>query len=416
MVRVNKPEQERVNRLRARKLRGTHPKHHVTRAKSFENPSDFLNTLNKLFGCLFLRHECNLYSAPLYLGTNCTDQGQLGRFRLGGGTLKLHVAAGCCVVYAAVGGMACAQPSLHLGLSPPARAPASEFVAFSQIPIVPAFLNFFLGNQKSGDKASGDNDVSSETGFGTPQASSILPKGRKPVVPLPRAFPSVATAAVASGAAPRRNAIGMKPTSANPVALLPQVREFDPGKSSQNWDQVSVTAVAMIESTLPKPRPEKIRKFRSIENLRILVETASRLPDAASITDHDEWSCLTEAIYFEARGESLRGQVAVAEVILNRRNSPEFPGTICEVLDQGVHKRGKCQFSYNCDGLHEVFHEEDAHRKAALIASKMLEGFELNLTNGALYYHSVSVRPGWSKKLIRTARIGDHYFFNRRDA
>ena len=312
--------------------------------------------------------------------------------------------------------MASAQPTLQVGFSPPARAPESEIVAFSQIPVVPALLKFLLGNPKNGDKASGDNDVLSETGSGTPQESSILPKGRKPVVPLPRAFPSVETVAVVPAAAPRRNAVMMEPPSVNAVAVLPRGREFDPDKSSLTEEPVSATGVATIESTLPKPRPEKIRKFRSIENLRILVETASRLPDSTSITDFEEWSCLTEAIYFEARGESLRGQVAVAEVILNRRDSPEFPGTICEVLDQGVHKRGKCQFSYNCDGLREDFHEEEAHRKAALIASKMLEGFESNLTNGALYYHSVSVRPGWSKKLIRTARIGDHYFFNRRDA
>ena len=370
----------------------------------------------QLLGCSFPFHECILSPAPLYPGTNCTDQGQLGRFRPGGGTLKLHVAVGCCVVFAAVGGMATAQPSLNLGSFPPARTTAPKIVAFSQVPDVSAFLKFLLGNQGRADKASGDNDVSSETSSGTPLESSILPKGRKPVVPLPRAISPVETVAVVPGAAPRRNAVRMEPHSASPVALIPRVREFDPDKSSPTVVQVPATAVAMNKSTLPKPRPEKILKFRSIENLRILVETASRLPDAASIADHDEWSCLTEAIYFEARGESLRGQIAVAEVILNRRDSPEFPGTICEVLDQGVQKRGKCQFSYNCDGLHEVFHEEDAHRKAALVASKMLEGFELNLTNGALYYHSVSVRPGWSKKLIRTARIGDHYFFNRRDA
>ncbi len=333
-----------------------------------------------------------------------------------GGTLRLHVAVGCCVVFVAVGGMAPAQPSLNLGSLPPARAPEPNIVAFSQIPIVPAVLKFLLGGEKSGDKAFGDNDVSSETSSGTPREGSILPKGRKHVVPLPQAFPPVETVAVVAGAAPRRNAVGMEPPSAATAALIPQVREFDADRISPTGDRVQVTAVAMIESTLPKPRPKKIQKFRSIENLRILVETASRLPDAASIADHDEWSCLTEAIYFEARGESLRGQVAVAEVILNRRDSPEFPGTICEVLDQGVHKRGKCQFSYNCDGLHEVFHEEGAHRTAAVIASKMLEGLELNLTDGALYYHTVSVRPGWSKNLIRTARIGDHYFFNRRDA
>ena len=62
---------------------------------------------------------------------------------------------------------------------------------------------------------------------------------------------------------------------------------------------------------------------------------------------------MTEALYFEARGEEIKGIIAVAEVIINRRDSNDFPNTICGVIEQGSHKRNRCQFSYKCDGLHE---------------------------------------------------------------
>ena len=331
--------------------------------------------------------------------------------------LRQPVAVGCCcVLICAVGGMASAQPSPHLGLSPPPRAGAPEVAAYPQgaaIPGLSAIWKFLLGNDGSGRR------VSSDDGVRKPERISGLQGVERSVVPVPRTLPPARFAAVIPDASRREDAMDVKLGSVDPVvavAVLPQGREFDPDESPPEEGLVSATTVAAIDLAVPRPRPGKILRFRSSEDLKVLLEIAKRLPDASSITDHDEWNCLTEAIYFEARGESLRGQVAVAEVILNRRDSPEFPGTVCEVLDQGVQKRGKCQFSYNCDGLHEVFHEKEAHRKAAVIARKMLDGFESNLTNGALYYHSVSVRPGWAKKLTRTAKIGDHYFFNRRDA
>ena len=166
------------------------------------------------------------------------------------------------MVFVAVGGMAVAQPSLQVGFSPPARAPESEIVAFPQIPFVTAFLNFLLGSHKSGDNASGENDILSDTGFGRPQESSLLPMGRKPVVPLPRAFPSVETEPVVPGAAAsRRNAVAMAPHSAGPVAVIPLGRAFGPNERLPMEEPVSATVVAVIESTLPKPRPEEIRKI-----------------------------------------------------------------------------------------------------------------------------------------------------------
>ena len=71
-----------------------------------------------------------------------------------------------------------------------------------------------------------------------------------------------------------------------------------------------------------------------------------------------ELKCLSEALYFEARGEQIEGQIAVADVIINRKNSSQFPGTICGVVSEGAHKRHACQFSYNCDGKLELIYDK----------------------------------------------------------
>lgn len=127
-----------------------------------------------------------------------------------------------------------------------------------------------------------------------------------------------------------------------------------------------------------------------------------------------EWACLTEALYFEARGETIKGQFAVAEVIMNRRDSSKFPNSVCGVISQGA-KSAKapraCQFSYKCDGAPEVFNEKKAYENAGKVAKIMLDGFARKLTKGATYYHTNYVNPRWSKKFNRTAQIGDHYFY-----
>lgn len=122
-----------------------------------------------------------------------------------------------------------------------------------------------------------------------------------------------------------------------------------------------------------------------------------------------EWQCLTEALYFESRGESLDGQIAVAEVILNRVDSPLYPRSICGVVKQ--RGGGGCQFSYVCDGRADRMREKTAADLAGRIARAMIDGAPRLLTDGATHFHTRAVRPGWSKRFPQTASIGAHVFY-----
>ena len=124
-----------------------------------------------------------------------------------------------------------------------------------------------------------------------------------------------------------------------------------------------------------------------------------------------QWRCLSEALYFEARGESVKGQFAVAEVIMNRVNSSRFPDTVCGVIHQGTGRKFACQFTYTCDGHKEVISEPKAFQRVAKVARAVLDGAPRSLTAGATYYHTKAVRPSWSRKFARTTTIGVHHFY-----
>lgn len=121
--------------------------------------------------------------------------------------------------------------------------------------------------------------------------------------------------------------------------------------------------------------------------------------------------CLSEALYFEARGESIRGQFAVAEVILNRVDSALYPDTVCGVINQGTGRKYQCQFTYTCDGNPKTVHEKDAFEVTAKVASVMVNGAPRVLTDGATHYHTKAVRPNWSRTFPRTTTIGVHHFY-----
>lgn len=125
-----------------------------------------------------------------------------------------------------------------------------------------------------------------------------------------------------------------------------------------------------------------------------------------------QWECLAEALYFEARGETIKGQFAVAEVIMNRVKSGRFPDTVCGVVNQGTGRKYACQFTYTCDGIPERIHEPRAWTRVGKIARAILDGAApLNLTDGATHYHTTSVRPRWSRTYTQTARYGVHLFY-----
>jgi spore germination cell wall hydrolase CwlJ-like protein len=125
-----------------------------------------------------------------------------------------------------------------------------------------------------------------------------------------------------------------------------------------------------------------------------------------------ELDCLATALYFEARGEGIAGQAAVAEVILNRTGLPTFPGSVCAVVRDGAGDgAGGCQFSYACDGRSDTVTDRASYGVAERIAAAIMAGAPRRLTDGATHFHNDTVRPSWAARFARTARIGEHTFY-----
>ncbi len=129
-------------------------------------------------------------------------------------------------------------------------------------------------------------------------------------------------------------------------------------------------------------------------------------------TSEKELWCLATAIYFEARGESYRGQVAVAQVVQNRVKDRRYPGTICGVVFQNQNKRNACQFSFACDGIPEYVNDSTAWAQAQDIAKRFTDG-QLYLTEvgDATHYHATYVRPDWAPRMTKVTQIGLHVFY-----
>lgn len=130
-----------------------------------------------------------------------------------------------------------------------------------------------------------------------------------------------------------------------------------------------------------------------------------------TLADDQQFKCLREAIYHEARGEDIVGQFAVAEVILNRVDSARYPDTVCGVVHQNRHRRNACQFSYACNGRSLALTEPQARALAGRIAQVMLSDVDRPLTEGATHFHATSVSPGWARRYERVARFGSHVFY-----
>ena len=134
----------------------------------------------------------------------------------------------------------------------------------------------------------------------------------------------------------------------------------------------------------------------------------ARLPQAGGDA---QWQCLASALYHEARGESVKGQFAVAEVILNRVDSPRYPGSVCGVVNQSG--GGGCQFSFTCDGITDKIREPAAYAEAGKIARMMMDGAPRALTLGATHFHTLGTNPRWARKFPKTAAIGSHLFYRQ---
>jgi spore germination cell wall hydrolase CwlJ-like protein len=125
--------------------------------------------------------------------------------------------------------------------------------------------------------------------------------------------------------------------------------------------------------------------------------------------------CLAEAVYFEARGEKVRGQIAVAQVVMNRVFSGFYPNSVCGVVYQNKHRHLACQFTFACDGTPDVIEEPDMWDRAKRIAKAMLDG-QLWLPEVAksTHYHAYWVHPSWVHEMKKMYKYGVHTFYRPR--
>ena len=185
--------------------------------------------------------------------------------------------------------------------------------------------------------------------------------------------------------------------------------------SAQGADETATEVVGsensetrFVSEEVVQPLPEGADKGEAAADRKV---EAGSLRELVSQTDKDyalseQMQCLAGAIYFESRGEPLAGQLAVAQVILNRTDSSQFPSSYCGVVYQ------RSQFSFVKNGrMPQIKTGSDAWRRAKAIAKIAHEGLWESEAQDALYFHAKYVRPSWSRKKVARATIDTHIFY-----
>jgi spore germination cell wall hydrolase CwlJ-like protein len=181
----------------------------------------------------------------------------------------------------------------------------------------------------------------------------------------------------------------------------------------------SEAALAELQEQITQSDAEEIIVALSEDAVRsqaALDLISARIDQSLPQRDEKEARCLAQAIYYEARGEPLPGQIAVAEVVLNRKDSKRYPDTICAVVFQNDHRKHRCQFSFACDGKTDTPPTGRVWSKSVSLANYVLADGSLRLTNAATHYHADYVSPFWSRHLEKTVSIGRHIFYKRETA
>jgi len=197
------------------------------------------------------------------------------------------------------------------------------------------------------------------------------------------------------------------------VAAIPEPPADTPGTDESGSSTPATSlgeppqgAVAVLPAPDAPARETDRRPKTPAELLNLSGETRAR---------HER--CLANAIYFEARGESVLGQMAVAQVVINRVFSGHYPGNVCGVVYQSTRRyhRLRCQFSFTCDGIPDHVTEPDAFARATRIARNALDGrFWVDDVGKATHYHARWVHPRWVHEMRRLDRIGVHTFYRPR--
>jgi len=185
-----------------------------------------------------------------------------------------------------------------------------------------------------------------------------------------------------------------------------QVASIDPSASAA---LTAIDQIVPMPDVMPAIAPAALAYARETTPATAF----DRLVDKSgkAVSEKELW-CMATAIYFEARSESYRGQIAVGQVVMNRVAHKIYPKTICNVVFQNQHMRNACQFSFACDGIPERVTEQKAWAQAEEIAKGVINGTLYETAVGAsTHYHATYVYPHWAPKLKKNTKIGHHIFY-----
>ena len=196
----------------------------------------------------------------------------------------------------------------------------------------------------------------------------------------------------------------------------PKVQSLALRPALEDANLQAVQAVAEAEAgviRLQDLSPEGARLWNAAQPVSTLPNPAARpfrLATDGALDEARAVDCMTAAIYYEAAYESIDGQRAVAQVVLNRMRHPAFPKSVCGVVYQGA-RQPVCQFSFVCDGSLYRRPALGAWKEAEAIARAALDGFVERSVGGATHYHANYVAPYWAPRLAKLNQIGAHIFY-----
>jgi spore germination cell wall hydrolase CwlJ-like protein len=175
-------------------------------------------------------------------------------------------------------------------------------------------------------------------------------------------------------------------------------------------------AIMAVSAVSAKEFTQYTYESNLLQNLPTSVEVTASQFALSRAHRAAEAECLAEVMYYEARGEGVDGEKAVAEVVLQRVKNLDYPKTVCGVVYDGVQPdRRECQFSFACDGSLRRPRDKAAWQRMRVLAERIMTGdVKLSgITHNATAYHSVDVTPEWADGMLQTAQVGNHVFYKR---
>jgi hypothetical protein len=260
--------------------------------------------------------------------------------------------------------------------------------------------------------------------FEQPQLDKIKPLEALPRIeivetpkPVDAPQPVAPKAAPVSAAPEQSKAAASKPAPEQPKVLASPVAAEAP-KAAGTLVENPMSAMASVDPNhIEMPSLEDYPKivFVHLPMPKPPMSPAQRLNLTGDEYDKAE-KCLAQAIYFEARAEPVRGQQAVAQVVLNRVFSPYYPKDVCSVVYQNAHRHLSCQFTFACDGKPEAIRERGSWARANRIARQALHATVwLPEVAKATHYHATYVKPDWIRDMKLLVKHGVHIFYRPRN-